>query len=96
MFGDNQSVPTSSTIPNSILSERHQVASFHHVREAIAANYVAFISKDGKTNAADILSKHWEFAKAWSCINPLLFWTGEMNETKTPEWGVIEFQPFAL
>ena len=84
LLGDNQSVVTSSTIPNSILSKRHHLPSYHHVREAIGANYVAFIWKDGKTNPADILSKHWEFAKAWPLIKPLLFWRGERDETKNP------------
>ena len=37
MFGDNRSVVTSSTIPNSPISKRHHLASYHQVREAIAA-----------------------------------------------------------
>ena len=37
MFGDNKSVVTSSTIPNSTISKRHHLASYHRVREAIAA-----------------------------------------------------------
>ena len=37
MFGDNQSVITSSTIPHSRLSKRHNALSYHRVREAIVA-----------------------------------------------------------
>ena len=74
LFGDNQSVVVSSTIPKSNLSKRHHLASYHCVMQAIAANYVAFIWKDGKTNPADIVSNHWEIAKAWQLIKPLLFW----------------------
>ena len=37
MFGDNKSVVTSSTIPQSILNKRHNMLSYHRVREAIAA-----------------------------------------------------------
>ena len=62
MFGDNKSVVTSSTIPNSTISKRHHLASYHRVREAIAAKFISFHWKDGKSNPADILSKHWEFA----------------------------------
>ena len=62
MFGDNRSVVTSSTIPNSTIFKRHHLASYHRVREAIAAKYISFHWKDGKSNPADILNKHWEFA----------------------------------
>ena len=65
MFGDNKSVVTSSTIPNSTISKRHHLASYHQVREAIAAKFISFHWKDGKSNPADILSKHWEFATVW-------------------------------
>ena len=58
MFGDNRSVVTSSTIPNSTISKRHHLASYHRVREAIAAKFISFHWKDGKSNPADILSKH--------------------------------------
>ena len=56
MFGDNRSVVTSPTIPNSTISKRHHLASYHRVREAITAKYISFHWKDGKSN--DILSKH--------------------------------------
>ena len=77
MFGDNRSVVTSSTIPNSTISKRHHLASYHRVREAIAAKYISFHWKDGKSNPADILSKHWEFATVWPKLKPILFWRGE-------------------
>ena len=56
MFGDNKSVVTSSTIPNSTISKRHHLASYRRVREAIAAKFISFHWKDGKSNPADILS----------------------------------------
>ena len=77
MFGDNRSVVTSSTIPDSTISKRHHLASYHRVREAIAAKYISFHWKDGKSNPADILSKHWEFATVWPMLKPILFWRGE-------------------
>ena len=77
MFGDNRSVVTSSTIPNSTTSKRHHLASSHQVREAIAAKYISFHWKDGKSNPADILSKHWEFATVQPKLKPILFWRGE-------------------
>ena len=77
MFGDNRSVVTSSTIPNSTISKRHHFASYHRVREAIAAKYISFHLKDGKSNPADIISKHWEFATVWPMLKPILFWRRE-------------------
>ena len=73
----DQSVVTSSTIPNSTISKRHHLASYHRVREAIAAKYISFHWKDGKSNPADILSKHWEFATVWPMLKPILFWRGK-------------------
>ena len=77
MFGDNRSVVTSSTIPNSTIFKRHHLVSYHRVREAIAAKFISFHWKDGKSNPADILSKHWEFATVWPMLKPILFWRGE-------------------
>ena len=58
MYGDNKSVVTSSTIPHSKLNKRNNALSYHRVREAIAAKIIDFLLIDGKTNPADVLSKH--------------------------------------
>ena len=76
MFGDNQSVVTSSTIPHSSLNKRHNALSYHRVREAVAAGIVRFHFKRGKTNPADVLSKHTGHADAWPLVKPMLFWQG--------------------
>ena len=77
MFWDNRSVVTSSTIPYSTISKRHHLVSYHRVWEAIAAKFISFHWKDGKSNPADILSKHWEFATVWPMLKPILFWRGK-------------------
>ena len=43
MFGDNKSVVTSATIPHSLLSKRHNILSYHRVREPIAAPSIGVI-----------------------------------------------------
>jgi hypothetical protein len=48
MFGDNQSVITSSTIPHSRLFMRHNALLYHRVREAIAANHQLHSHYGGK------------------------------------------------
>ncbi len=55
LFGDNQSVVKNGTLPFSTINKRHNILSYHRVREAIAARIVNFNWIDGKTNTADIL-----------------------------------------
>ena len=80
MFGDNESVVTSSTIPYSALSKRHNALSYHRVREAIAGKIIRFFHIRGENNPADIVSKHWGQAQVWQLIRPLLFYSGETTE----------------
>ena len=77
LFGDNQSVLTSSTIPHSMLSKWHNALSYHRVREAIAAGIAYFLKIDGKQNPADALSKFLPYAIWWPLIQPILYWKGE-------------------
>ena len=63
--------------PINAYSKRHHLVSYHRVKEAIAPKYISFHWKDGKSNPADILSKHWEFATVWPMLKPILFWRGE-------------------
>ena len=95
MFGDNRSVVTSSTIPISTISKRHHLASYHRVREAIAAKFISFHWKDGKSNPADILCKHWEFATVWPLLKPTLFWRGETATQLTGSDRIPSTTPFA-
>jgi len=77
MFGDNQSVITSSTIPHSTLSKRWNALSYHRVREAVAAGYVLFHFISSKHNPADIMTKPLGYVHAWPHIDTLLFRKGE-------------------
>ena len=87
MFGDNKSVVDSASIPTSTLSKKSTLASYHRVREAIAAGYHQFNWKDGKSNPAEILSKHWEFANIWPLLKPLLFWKGDTDDLNAKTKG---------
>ena len=58
MFGDNESVVNSASIPHAKLHKRHVYLAFHRVREAIAAGILTYQYLPGKDNPADILSKH--------------------------------------
>jgi hypothetical protein len=77
MFGDNESVVNSSSVPQARLHKRHGALSFHRVREGIAAGIAKFHHVRSAQNPADILSKQWSHASAWPLLQPLLFWEGD-------------------
>ena len=77
MFGDNESVVNSASIPHAKLHIRHIALSFHRVRESIAEGVMAFRFLAGKDNPADILSKHWGYQQVWKILQPILFWRGD-------------------
>ena len=77
MFGDNQSVVTSSTLPHSVLKKRHNILAFHRVREAIAAGILFFNFVKGKLNPSDVLTKHLGHQIAYPLIKPFLFYAND-------------------
>jgi hypothetical protein len=77
MFGDNQSVITSSTIPESTLNKRQNALSYHLVRECIAAEIIYFLHVKGCHNPSDLMTKILSWANFWPLIQPLLFWKGD-------------------
>jgi hypothetical protein len=77
MFGDNQAVVTNSTIPHSTLNKRHNALAYHRVREMIAAKVLGYYWIDGKSNPADIVSKHWGYQQVWTLLQPILFYSGD-------------------
>ncbi len=83
MFGDNQSVITSGTIPHSSLNKRHNALAYHRVREAIASDVIWFFHISGTINPADVLTKFLGHAGFWPLIKPFLFWRGEPSQVKT-------------
>jgi len=89
MFGDNESFVNSSSRPEAKLHKRHVALSFHHVREAIAANLVSFIHIEGASNPADIVSKHWDYQQVKDLLQTLLF-TREYSLDLHPIWGLTE------
>jgi hypothetical protein len=66
-------------IPHSCLSKRHNALSYHRVREAIAAGVINFFWIDGKSNPADIVSKHWSYPQVWHLLQPILFFSGDTS-----------------
>jgi hypothetical protein len=57
MFGDNQSVILSTTIPSSQLKKNIHACAYHRIREMITCTAVRFILCQSVYNAADVLTK---------------------------------------
>ena len=79
MFGDNKSVVTSSMVPHSLQSKRHNLLSYHRVKEAIVDKILVFRWCDSSQNKSDILSKHWEFSKIFHIIRDLFDFQGKIS-----------------
>ena len=80
MFGDNESVVNSSSIPTGKLHKRYVMLSFHRVREVIASGIVTFLHLPGTLNPSDLLSKHWGYQQANDILKALLFWAGDTTD----------------
>ena len=80
MFGDNQSVITSGTLPHSSLNKRHNALAYHRVREAVAAGVMYFVKVAGKTNVSDMFTKFLPWVDFWPLVQPLLFWKGDTKK----------------
>jgi len=57
IFCDNQSVVTSSTVPETTLKKKHNSIAYHQVREAVAAGTIRIAKEPSETNIADMLTK---------------------------------------
>jgi hypothetical protein len=77
MFGDNESVVKSATLPQLQLGKRHHALAYHFTREAIAARMVVFNHIPSELNVADILSKHWGHSQVYPLLKPILFYQGD-------------------
>ena len=84
MFGDNQSVVNTSSIPYAKLHKRHVALSYHRVREAVAARILRFHHVRGDRNPADVLSKHWAYSAIWAILKTRLFWQGDTQDIFLP------------
>ena len=78
MFGGNKSVVKSSTISQSILNKRHNMLSYHRVREAIAAKILDFHWNSSSLNRSDILSKHWDYMKVKDIVREIFDYQGDI------------------
>ena len=92
----------SSTIPQSILNKRHNIFSYHIVRDPIAAKILEFHWWSLSQNRIDILSKHWDYMKVKDTVRELFDSQGDIILLKPDCWssssrrGVTHFCPILV
>ena len=82
LFGDNQTVVDSGTIPHAKLKKRHLMLSYHYVCKAVASKAYIYAFINGKHNPSDILSKHWSHSATWPNLKPIMFHEGNTINIK--------------
>ena len=65
VWGDNESMINSSTIPESKLNKRHNILLFHYVRSMISQGYINLQHLASKWNFADILTKNLSYQSSY-------------------------------
>lgn len=93
MFGDNELVVNSSSIPHARLNKRHNALSFHRVHEGIAAGIAKSHHVRSTSNPANVLSKQWGYKQSWPLLQALLFWEGDTMELGDKEPPDLENCP---
>ena len=57
VFCDNQGVVKNTSVPESVLTKKHNAVNYHAVREAAAAGVLEVCKEDTATNLADLFTK---------------------------------------
>jgi hypothetical protein len=57
VFCDNQGVVKNTSLPESVLTKKHNAINYHAVQEAVAAGVLEVIKEDTQTNLADLFTK---------------------------------------
>ena len=80
LFGDNESVVKSGSLPHSVLHKRWHGLAYHYTREVVASGMVRMRHIPGDINPADILSKYWGYSQIWPQLQAILFWRGNTGD----------------
>jgi hypothetical protein len=81
IFGDNQSVITSSTTPHLMLGKRRNMLSYHRCREAIAVGILKMLHLDRrKQNPSDVMTKFLAHSVSCPLVECFLFRKGHVGD----------------
>ena len=73
MLGNNMSVIQNCSLPSSTLKKKHNVITYHRVREAIAARVIQLAHIRSEENYADVLTKALGGQKHYKLCKPIIF-----------------------
>jgi hypothetical protein len=73
MFGDNNAVIISTSIPSSQLKKKHNACAFHRIRECVAMKVIDFMHIPSVDNLADVLTKPFGGITFHRLVGPMLF-----------------------
>lgn len=97
VWGDNDSMIRSATVPDSELHMRHSILSFHSVQSMIESGYINLQHIKSEYNLADIITKYWGYQGTYhDLIEPVFHHarntaalfrddTLEVNDSQGPE-----------
>ncbi len=80
LFGDNDAVVKSTTIPEFSLKKRVHALNYHRVRKAMAAGIIQYYHIKGKENPSDVLTKFLAHCDWWPLMKPFLHWLPKDEE----------------
>jgi hypothetical protein len=72
-YCDNQGVVKNVSIPESVLSKKHNAINYHAVREAVAARIMQVAKEDGDSNLADLLTKPLTESRRVTLLRSILY-----------------------
>ena len=72
-FGDNKSVVTNASIPQSTLQKKHNMIAYHKAREATASGAQRLLHEKGKNNMSDALTKFLPAPTFKSCCQNMMY-----------------------
>jgi hypothetical protein len=73
VYCDNQGVVKNTSIPESVLSKKHNAINYHAVREAAAAGVLQVHKEDTETNLADLFTKVLHLERRKELIGSVLY-----------------------
>ena len=84
---DNQGVVKNTSLPNSVLSKRHNAINYNVVREAVAAGIIRVGKEDGQTNLADAFTKMLPRNRRFDLFSRIAYSSMFMGDAS---WGPFE------
>lgn len=87
LFGDDETVVNSSTIPHLTLGKCWNALSYHFVREVIAGGWLSFEHIPRKENRTDMLTKPLGWSVLRQHVEPLLLSKGDTDNAPSGSWN---------